>query len=86
MIGRRGFLGILAGALVTPASTFVGWVQPPCRVVVRKIMGRIRITEEVLHDTTDGAFIAAYRREQQQLLKDMAYREGRQWRSSLRRL
>lgn len=87
-LGRRGFLGLLAGTLVAPATPWqklVAWPTRVVRVPVRYLMARIRITETVMQDAHGGAFVAAMRAEHVALMQDLArrenyaFREGRRW-------
>ena len=78
---RRAFLRALgigaAGVALAPYLPALPTRIPP-QLVSRKIMGRIRVTQELMEDAAPGAFAAASRAEMQQLKNDM-FRRGYQW-------
>lgn len=82
---RRGLFGMIGAALVAPyvplpAPRYVGhpsamFAFPPYPVIpMRKLMARIRITEECMNDSSSGAFMEACRNAQWRTHEDIARR------------
>lgn len=86
-MNRRAFFGTVLGgfvAAVAPKPTFTGWTSrlwssgydPATRtIVIRKMMARVRITEEAMADARSGVFTDAARREVQGLVTATARAE-----------
>lgn len=72
-IGRRGFLASLVGAIVTPWESLVDWHAPA--IPTHVLMARIQITNQIMKDVYQGAFVAALNAEHTSLLKDIMRRE-----------
>lgn len=85
-MNRRGFLrtlGIGAGAVVAApllplVPTLPALPAPlPAQLVCKKLMARIRITEEAMADISGGAFAAAMRAEKERLVDTLI--AGDEW-------
>lgn len=87
-MNRRSFLqalGLSAAAVALSPMLDLAPIAPAMSATViqqRKIMARIRITQEVMDDYQPGAFVAAMRDDCNRMVRDLALREDSEYRCS----
>jgi hypothetical protein len=80
-VNRRAFFSTLRqGATVAVAAPYLPLLKSLAFhpvIHIRKMMARIRITQEAMDTPSQGAFVQAWRSEMSQLARDIQYREER---------